>query len=115
MSSPSMRIDPLDGSTIRLIMRSRVVLPEPDDPTSTVVLREGMTSEKSSTATASSVKRLDTARNSIDIRFSSCVRVHTSVRHEDLNTIQHEWHSAFREISATTPDIAGGCGGRAYF
>ena len=47
MSSPSISIVPELGSTMRLIMRSSVVLPEPDEPTSTVVLRDGMTRLKS--------------------------------------------------------------------
>src|SRR5665647_485806 len=65
MSTPSMEIVPLVGSTIRLIMRSRVVFPEPEDPTRTVVLREGRTRLKSSTARAPSGNCLDTESNSI--------------------------------------------------
>ena len=47
MSCPSISTVPEVGSTIRLIMRIRVVLPEPDDPTSTVICRAGMTRLKS--------------------------------------------------------------------
>ncbi len=42
MSSPSMRIRPAVGSIIRLIMRSEVVLPHPEGPTSTVMAPSGM-------------------------------------------------------------------------
>lgn len=63
--SPSISTVPLVGSTIRLIMRRIVVLPLPEDPTSTVICRDGTTSEKSSTATVPSGKRFVTERNSI--------------------------------------------------
>jgi hypothetical protein len=53
------------GSTMRLIMRSSVVLPLPEDPTSTVVLRLGITALKSSTAIVPSGNCFDTERNSI--------------------------------------------------
>ena len=55
------------GSTIRLIMRSSVVLPQPDEPTKTVVLWAGSTRLKSSTATVPSANRFVTDRNSIDM------------------------------------------------
>ena len=64
-SSPSIRICPEVGSTIRLIIRSSVVLPHPEEPTNTVVLCEGRTKLKSSTATVPSGNRLVTERNSI--------------------------------------------------
>ncbi len=50
---------------MRLIIRSSVVLPQPDEPTSTVVLWDGRTKLKSSTATVPSGNRLVTERNSI--------------------------------------------------
>ena len=50
MSSPSMRTRPEVGSTIRLIIRSRVVLPQPLDPTNTVVVCGGSWALKSATA-----------------------------------------------------------------
>src|SRR5665647_762176 len=53
------------GSTIRLTMRSRVVLPEPDEPTSTTVWCEGTRRLKSATAVVPSGYTLDTERNSI--------------------------------------------------
>ena len=65
MSSPSIRMFPSLGSTMRLIIRSRVVLPQPDEPTNTVVLCDGMTRLKSSTAAVPSAKGLVTWRNSI--------------------------------------------------
>ena len=37
MSLPSNRIVPLVGSIMRLIMRSEVVLPQPEGPTKTVI------------------------------------------------------------------------------
>src|SRR5690606_31080572 len=68
--SPSISTSPLVGSTMRLIMRSSVVLPHPDDPTNTVVLREGSTRLKSSTASVPSGNLLITERNSIMSRPS---------------------------------------------
>jgi hypothetical protein len=47
------------------MMRSSVVLPLPDEPTSTVVLRDGSTRLKSSTAAVPSGKRFETEVNSI--------------------------------------------------
>src|SRR5882757_3473968 len=54
MSAPSSRIRPLLGSTIRLIIRSVVVFPQPDGPTRTVIEPSGMSSDSSSTATVPS-------------------------------------------------------------
>jgi hypothetical protein len=71
MSSPSISTRPLDGSTMRLIMRSRVVLPLPDEPTSTVVLRDGISRLKSSTARVPSSNCFVTDTNSILILFGS--------------------------------------------
>ena len=65
IGSPSIVISPLVGSIRRLIMRSSVVLPHPDDPTKTVVLCAGSTRLKSSTAVVPSAKRFVTERNSI--------------------------------------------------
>src|SRR6218665_57338 len=62
---PSISTSPDVGSTMRLIMRSRVVLPQPDEPTKTVVLRDGSTRLKSFTARVPSGNRLVTLRNSI--------------------------------------------------
>ena len=42
------------GSIIRLIMRSDVVLPQPEGPTSTVILPVGASRSRSSTATVPS-------------------------------------------------------------
>ena len=53
-STPSIRTCPEVGSTIRLIIRSSVVLPQPDEPTNTVVWWDGSTKLKSSTATVPS-------------------------------------------------------------
>src|SRR3546814_18507937 len=64
-SSSAIETAPEVGSTMRLIIRSKVVLPDPDDPTSTVVLREGSTRLKSSTARVPSGKDLETCANSI--------------------------------------------------
>ena len=41
VSRPSISIVPLVGSIMRLIIRSDVVLPQPDGPTSTVILPVG--------------------------------------------------------------------------
>lgn len=68
MLSSSISMSPLVGSTMRLIMRSSVVLPHPDDPTKTVVFREGMTRLKSSTARVPSGNSLVTLLNSIMAR-----------------------------------------------
>ncbi len=65
MSSPSMLIRPDVGSIIRLIIRSNVVLPQPEEPTKTVVWCDGSTRLKSSTATVPSGNCLDTDSNSI--------------------------------------------------
>jgi hypothetical protein len=64
-SSPSISIVPLVGSTIRLIIRRIVVLPLPEEPTRTVIVRDGITKEKSSTATVPSGNSFVTERNSI--------------------------------------------------
>ena len=63
--SPSISMTPAVGSTMRLIMRSSVVLPQPEEPTKTVVLREGSTRLKSSTARVPSGNSFVTERNSI--------------------------------------------------
>src|SRR6185312_3876266 len=73
MSSPSISMTPAVGSIIRLIMRSSVVLPDPLEPTSTVVLRAGMTRSKSRTAAVPSGYSLETPRNSIMVSFMSLV------------------------------------------
>ena len=65
MLSSSISMSPPVGSTMRLIMRSNVVLPHPEDPTKTVVLREGMTRLKSSTARVPSGNSFVTLLNSI--------------------------------------------------
>ena len=48
--TPSISMRPPVGSIIRLIIRSVVVLPQPDGPTSTVILPVGITKERSPTA-----------------------------------------------------------------
>ena len=53
-SSSSISTWPAVGSTIRLIIRSSVVLPQPDEPTNTVVCRLGMVKVKSRTASVPS-------------------------------------------------------------
>src|SRR5699024_310318 len=50
---------------MRLMLRSRVVFPQPDGPTKTVVVCEGMIREKSATARVPSANALPTERNSI--------------------------------------------------
>src|SRR5690625_7083163 len=50
-SSPSMWTRPAVGSTIRLTIRIKVVLPEPEEPTSTTDSWEAISVLKSSTAT----------------------------------------------------------------
>ncbi len=64
-STSSISTCPEVGSTILLIIRSSVVLPQPDEPTSTVVWWDGRTKLKSSTATVPSGNSLRTDRNSI--------------------------------------------------
>ena len=54
-SMPSMRIRPPDGSMSRLIMRSVVVLPQPDGPTSTQSSPSGTVKLSSATATESAL------------------------------------------------------------
>src|SRR5699024_6861820 len=53
------------GSTIRLIMRRLVVLPQPDGPTSTVIPPRGTSSDRPSTATVPSAYLLVTSSNRI--------------------------------------------------
>ena len=65
MSTPSMRNVPDVGSSMRLIIRSVVVLPQPDDPTNTLTVPDGISSVSASTATLPSGKRLVTCSNSI--------------------------------------------------
>ncbi|GGW64441.1 hypothetical protein GCM10010503_47040 [Streptomyces lucensis JCM 4490] len=48
------------GSTIRLIIRRVVVLPQPEGPTRTVIARSGMSSDNRSTATVPSGYRFVT-------------------------------------------------------
>jgi hypothetical protein len=84
MSSPSISIWPLLGSTIRLIIRRRVVFPHPEEPTNTVVLRDGMMMLKSSTACVPSGKVLLTWRNSIMGTYGSfLVATHGSTLAKD--------------------------------
>ncbi len=54
VSRSSIRMRPLVGSIIRLIMRSDVVLPQPDGPTKTVICPEGASRSRASTATVPS-------------------------------------------------------------
>ena len=54
VSVSSSQIVPEVGSIIRLIIRSEVVLPQPDGPTSTVIWPDGASSSSSSTATVPS-------------------------------------------------------------
>ena len=58
-------IRPLVGSSIRLTIRSVVVLPQPDGPTITVILPDGTVRLRSSTAVVPSRKVLLTDSNSI--------------------------------------------------
>src|SRR5262245_26906226 len=67
MSLPSMAIVPLVGSTIRLIIRSVVVLPHPDGPTRTVICPVGISRSRSSTATVPSAYRLVTPSKVINL------------------------------------------------
>ncbi len=53
-SRSSMAIRPDVGSVIRLIIRSVVVLPQPEVPTRTVIVPEGISNERSPTATVPS-------------------------------------------------------------
>src|SRR4029450_8813661 len=62
---PSQVIRPVVGSSIRLTMRSVVVLPHPDGPTITVILPEGTMRLRSTTATVPSRYVLPTDSNSI--------------------------------------------------
>ena len=64
-SVPSMWIVPLVGSTMRLIIRSDVVLPQPEGPTNTVMPPSSTVRSSASTATVPSGNRLVTPRNSI--------------------------------------------------
>jgi hypothetical protein len=65
MSSPSIEIRPLVRSMVRLIIRSEVVLPQPEGPTNTVISLLGIRSESVSTATVPSGYCLVTSSNSI--------------------------------------------------
>ncbi len=60
MSWPSRRMLPSLGSTIRLIIRRVVVLPQPEGPTRTVIARSGMSNDSRSTATVPSGYRFVT-------------------------------------------------------
>ncbi len=62
-----MRIVPEVGSIIRLIIRSEVVLPQPDGPTSTVIAPSGIVRERLPTATVPSGYLLVTSTNSITV------------------------------------------------
>ena len=62
---PSQVILPLVGSSIRLTIRSVVVLPQPDGPTITVIWPDGTTRLRLSTAVVPSRKVLETDSNSI--------------------------------------------------
>src|SRR5699024_3460649 len=64
-SCPSSSIVPAVGSTMRLIMRSEVVLPHPDGPTRTVIVPSAARRLKSCTATVPPGYRLVTCWNSI--------------------------------------------------
>ena len=72
-SLPSMETEPDEGSTIRLIMRSVVVLPHPEGPTRTVIERSGISSDSRSTATVPSGYRFVT--ESIRIKTPNALRV----------------------------------------
>lgn len=61
------------GSIIRLIMRSVVVLPQPDGPTKTVIERSGISSDRLSTATVPSGYRFVT--ESIRIKTPNTLRI----------------------------------------
>ncbi len=61
------------GSTILLIIRSVVVLPQPEGPTRTVIERSGISSDSRSTATVPSGYRLVT--ESIRIKTPNTLRV----------------------------------------
>ena len=50
VSLPSISTAPWVGSIIRLIIRSEVVLPQPDGPTNTVICPVGISMVRSSTA-----------------------------------------------------------------
>ena len=54
VSVSSSQIVPDVGSIIRLIIRSEVVLPQPEGPTSTVILPDGASRSSSFTATVPS-------------------------------------------------------------
>ena len=81
---------------MRLIMRSRVVLPQPDEPTKTVVLCAGMTRLKSSTARVPSGNSFVTPVNSIIVRNPINVdRFHT--RHGRAVRFSRACMDSFRE------------------
>ncbi|GAA2675043.1 hypothetical protein GCM10010095_26350 [Streptomyces anthocyanicus] len=61
------------GSTILLIIRRVVVLPQPEGPTNTVIARSGISSDSRSTATVPSGYRLVT--ESIRIKTPNTLRV----------------------------------------
>src|SRR4051812_36624138 len=65
VSWSSSQIFPLVGSIIRLIIRSDVVLPQPDGPTKTVIWPVGATRSRLSTATVPSGYCLVTPANLI--------------------------------------------------
>src|SRR5690606_2733614 len=84
-------------STMRLIMRRSVVFPHPDDPTNTVVLRDGSTRLKSSTASVPSGNLLDTERNSIMSRTDPALWSDLHVGREcdvrgDVLSCEHSLH-----------------------
>src|SRR3984957_9861826 len=66
-SVPSIRIRPPEGSMSRLIMRSEVVLPQPEGPTSTQSSPSGTVKLSSATASESALYRLVTRSSSITV------------------------------------------------
>src|ERR1700712_1212085 len=59
VSRSSIQMRPDVGEIIRLIMRSEVVLPQPDGPTKTVICPDGAVRDRSSTAGLLSAYTLD--------------------------------------------------------
>ena len=77
-SVPSIRIRPPDGSMSRLIMRSVVVLPQPEGPTRTQSSPSGIVKLSSATATESAPYRLVTRSSVITARKVSPRRARVS-------------------------------------
>ena len=113
MSSPSIRIRPLSGAISRLIIRSVVVLPQPDGPMSTHVWPPGMSRVRSLTALEPRANSLLTFSNRITASFTviECRRANSSAIDPWVNW---DWLSThvplFEDALSAAPHADRDCG-----